>query len=170
MSESARPGVTVLCAGNPLVGDDGVGLAVLERLRAGWEWPDAVRLEDGGTWGLALLPIVEEAERLLVVDAIDVGAPPGTPVSLARDEIPRHFHQKLSPHQIDLREVFALCTLRGTLPTEVRALGIQPGRVEWAEALSPEVAAGVEALAARVVDAVADWGHPPVARVAVARA
>jgi len=77
MTEPGRAGVTVLCAGNPLVGDDGLGLAVLERLRAGWDWPDDVLLEDGGTWGLALLPVIEATDRLLVVDAINVGGAPG---------------------------------------------------------------------------------------------
>ena len=168
--DPVRAGVTVLCAGNPLVGDDGLGLAVLERLRADWDWPEAVRLEDGGTWGLALLPVIEATDRLLVVDAINVGGAPGDPVILEREEIPRYFHHKLSPHQIDLREVFALCALRGTMPAEVRAIGLQPGRIEWAESLSPAVAAGVAGLASRVVEAVAAWGQRAVPRGAVAHA
>ena len=162
MTERTGGDITVLCAGNPLVGDDGLGLAVLDRLRAGWSWPAGVALEDGGTWGLNLLPVIEATARLLVVDAVNVGAEPGTPVRLGREEVPRYFHHKLSPHQIDLREVFALCELRDTLPPEIVVLGLQPARVEWSEPLSDVVRAGVDDLARRVVAQVTAWGAAPV--------
>ena len=59
----------VIGLGNPLMGDDGAGVAALERLRDEWELPPEVELVDGGTWGMNLLPLVESAPRLILVDA-----------------------------------------------------------------------------------------------------
>ncbi len=148
----------VLGLGNPLMGDDGLGLRALARLRQEWA-VEGVELVDGGTWGMNLLPLIEDAGRLLLLDAIDVGAAPGTLVELEHDQIPRLFARKLSPHEIDLREVLALAELRGTLPAETIALGIQPRDVELSTELTPEVAAQVDALLERVIARLSLAGH-----------
>lgn len=159
MTEHARAGTVVLGAGNLSMGDDGLGLAVLQRLREGWELPADVELAEGGIWGMTLLPVVEDAGRLIVVDAITAGGRPGEPVELARDELPTRYATRLSPHQVDLRDVFALAALRGTLPGEAVALGLEPLACDWGTGLSPAVAAGVDAVAARVVARLEAWGH-----------
>ena len=64
------------------MGDDGLGLAALERLPSRWRLPPLVRPVDGGTLGLSLLPLIEEAEAVLLLDAIDAGQPPGSLVRL----------------------------------------------------------------------------------------
>ena len=103
MNEGAGRRPLVLGLGNPLMADDGLGLAALERLRAGWDLPAGVGLVDGGTWGMKLLPMIEEAGAVLLLDAIDAGPRPGHDlIVLARDELPRLLAHKLSPHQIDL--------------------------------------------------------------------
>ena len=61
-------GVLVLGLGNPLMGDDGAGLAALECIRRDFEFGRNLELEDGGTLGLSLLPIVEDCAALLVLD------------------------------------------------------------------------------------------------------
>lgn len=148
----------VLGLGNPLMGDDGLGLRALARLRQEWE-VEGADLVDGGTWGMNLLPLIEDAPRVLLLDAIDVGATPGTLVELERNEIPRLFARKLSPHEVDLREVLALAELRGTLPQETAALGIQPRDVELSTELTAEVAAQVEVLLERVIARLRKAGH-----------
>lgn len=150
--------VLVLGAGNPLMGDDGFGLAVLEALRQDFAFPATVRLEDGGTWGMNLLPLVEDASALLLLDAIDVGAAPGVLVRLERELLPRYLSLKLSPHQIGLQEIFALCTLRGTMPACAVALGVQPARVALGLELSPPAAAALAPTAERAIAQLEDWG------------
>lgn len=166
-SPGGRPGADttlVLGLGNPLMSDDGIGLAALERLRAAWELPPEVILRDGGTWGLRLLPDVEDAARLLLLDAVDVDAPPGSVVVLERERLPRFLSQKLSPHQVGVRDLLALAELRGRLPPETVAMGIQPTRVELGAEVSPETRDALDALVERVVDRLARWGHPARAR------
>lgn len=150
----------VLGLGNPLMGDDGVGVAAVERLEADWELPAGVSVVDGGTWGMNLLPMIEAAEGLILVDAIRHGGAPGSHVHLERHELPRYFAHKISPHQIDLREVLALAEWRGTLPRQLVAIGVEPGRVEMVHALSPAVDAAMDELVERVVDHLEEMGHP----------
>ena len=159
MSEQPPGPTLVLGLGNPIMGDDGFGLAVLQRLLADWALPAGVEAVDGGIWGMKLLPQIEQAGRLLLLDAVNAGLPPGTPVVLERAELPRYFALKLSPHQIDLREVLALAELRGTLPPEVVALGAQPERLELATELSAPLAARVGEIAALAAARLERWGH-----------
>ena len=148
----------VLGLGNMLMADDGVGLAALARLQEDWFVSRGVSLVDGGTWGMNLLHIVEGADQLLIFDAIDVGGAPGSFVRLERDDIPRFLAQKVSPHQIDLREVLALAELRGMLPARLIALGLQPARIELSTELSPAVAERLDELVRAGVATLEQWG------------
>lgn len=149
----------VLGVGNPLMGDDGLGIAVVAHVQSAWGEAPELMIVDGGTWGMNLLPIIEQARRVLIIDAIDRGAEPGTLVVLQRDEIPRYLGRTLSPHQLDLREVLALAELRGTLPEETVAVGIQPAQIELSLELSPVVAATVPALLGEIAARLAQWGY-----------
>jgi len=157
-ASGARHETVVIGIGNPLMGDDGIGLAALQRIQA-WEFEPFVERVDGGTWGMNLLQFVEEARLLLVLDAIEAGLEPGAPVMLEGDEIPRFLSTKLSPHQIELREVLALAELRDTLPEEVVAIGLQPGRVEMSERLSPEVEVRLDDMVEMCLERLRLWGH-----------
>lgn len=158
MSTSNRRTV-VIGLGNPLMGDDGLGLVALERLRAGYAIPPEVELVDGGTWGMNLLPVIEDAGRVILIDAIDVGTAPGTPIRLERNRLPRYLATKISPHQVDLRDVLGLAELRGTLPNDTIALGLQPKRVALGNELSDVLRCRVDDLVAFVVQELAARGH-----------
>ena len=156
---SARRGTTVIGLGNPLMGDDGLGILVAQRLQEEWILPPEVQVLDGGTWGMNLLPIIDESEELLLIDAINQDMPPGTQIVLAREEIPRALALKLSPHQIDLSEVIALAELRGTLPARMTALGLQPERIEFGAPLSPAIERHIDQLVAMAAYQLELWGH-----------
>jgi hydrogenase maturation protease len=159
MSEPSGGEVLVIGLGNPIMADDGLGVAALERLRQGWSLPESVRLVDGGTWGMNLLPLIEEADRVVFLDAIDAGRPVGALVLLEREELPRFFGLKLSTHQIDLREVLAVAELRGTLPSDLVAIGLQPGRLEMSSGLSPEVESRLDDVLIAAVERLERWGY-----------
>jgi hydrogenase maturation protease len=159
MPDSRPLQTLVLGLGNPLMGDDGLGLAVLGRLREEWDVPAPVELVDGGTWGMNLLPLIEDAAQLMLIDAIRTGAAAGTVVELERERLPRYFAHKLSPHQIDLKEVLALAELRGTLPVETVAIGAEPENVAFSTALTQSLEDAVEPVVLAVVARLARWGH-----------
>jgi hydrogenase maturation protease len=157
MSESAT--TLVIGLGNPLMGDDGLGLAALDRLRENWRVPPMVGLLDGGTWGLNLLPSIESAGQVLFLDAVRVGGKPGLLVRVERPELPRTMGIKLSPHQIDLREVLAVLELRGTAPGTMLCLGLEPASVELRAGLSPDVAGRLDELVDAAALQLRSWGH-----------
>ncbi len=150
----------VLGLGNPIMGDDGLGLAALARLARDWDLPPSVSLVDGGTWGMNLLPQIETADQLILLDAIRAGTPPGTLVVIERDELPRYFSLKISP----TRSTSARCWAGGSragysLPAAAVAIGAEPLEVELGTSLTPAVEARVEDVVLRAVDRLAHWGH-----------
>ncbi|HEU4463800.1 MAG TPA: HyaD/HybD family hydrogenase maturation endopeptidase [Gemmatimonadota bacterium] len=168
MTGGGRAPTLVVGLGNPLMTDDGIGLAALARLDSEWELPEGVELVDGGIWGLRLLPEIEDAGRLLLIDAIDVDRRAGEVIVLEIEEIPMFLSSKLSPHQVGIRDVLALAALRGRLPAETVAMGIQPARIEMGTEISDEAKASMDALLERVVSRLAEWNLPPRLRASEA--
>lgn len=146
------------------MGDDGIGLVALEALRSEWSLEPEPELLDGGTWGMNLLPFIESASRVLLLDAIQAGREPGELVRLEGDAIPRFFATKLSPHQIDLKEVLALAELRGTLPEHLVVLGLEPAIIEMSATLSDPVRDAMPDLLRAVVEQLESWGYHAVRR------
>lgn len=151
-------GSAVIGLGNPLMGDDGFGLVALARLRDEWTL-EGVELVDGGTWGMSLLPLIEDSDRVVLLDAIAAGARPGEIVVLERDRLPIYLTRKLSPHQVDLRDVLAAAEWRGKLPTETVAIGVDPQSVQLGLELSPEVDRAVDTAVGVVIARLVRWGH-----------
>ena len=147
----------VIGLGNPLLTDDGVGLELLEALRAdGWVDVDLV---DGGTWGLSLLPTLADADRVLVLDAVRSGNVPGTVVRGSNDDIPRLYRYPLSPHQIDLSEVLAAAEMSGGLPEHVEVIGVEPASTDGpCVELTEAVAASVPRALAEARRVLLGWG------------
>jgi hydrogenase maturation protease len=148
----------VIGLGNPLMGDDGFGLVALERLRDEWTL-EGVELADGGTWGMSLLPLVEESDRVVLLDAISSGADPGDVVVLERDRLPVYLSRKLSPHQVDMRDVLATAEWRGKLPDETVAIGVEPRVVKMGLELSPEVEKAIDGAIWLVIARLIQWGY-----------
>ncbi|MCS6844534.1 MAG: HyaD/HybD family hydrogenase maturation endopeptidase [Caldilineales bacterium] len=154
----------VLGIGNTLQRDEGVGVHALAALQAALspaEAAGAVTFLDGGTLGLALLPVVEDATHLLILDAVDAHLPPGAVVELADDEIPLYSGVKLSQHQVTFQEVLALAGLRGRLPARLHLIGVQPADLSLGVDLSPTVAAVLPAVVQRAIAVLQRWGVLP---------
>ena len=159
-----RRGTVVIGLGNPLLADDGLGLEIVSRLARTYDCGPDVDLEDGGTWGMNLLPMLEQAERVLFIDAIRTGAAPGTVQRIDGESIPRQLGLKLSPHQVDLQDLVAVATLRGTFPSVAVAIGVEPEIVETRPGLSASVAARIDDVLDVVIDQLKAWGHDVVLR------
>ncbi|MBT3313579.1 MAG: HyaD/HybD family hydrogenase maturation endopeptidase [Anaerolineae bacterium] len=114
--------------GNTLNNDEGMGVfamqALEERLRD--LVVDDLEFIDGGVLGLNLLPWVEEASHLLVLDAINASKEPGTVIELKSDEIPLYTGVKMSDHQILFQEVLGLAKFREKFPENLHMVGAQP--------------------------------------------
>ena len=132
----------ILGVGNPMAGDDGFGVAgVRELLRH--PLPEGVVAIDGGTAGLGLAAVIEEARRVIVLDAADMGKVPGDVVQFTPDEVrSKAGRQQLSLHQSDLLGTLRLMAELGTCPP-VTIIAVQPLRVDYGEGLSEPVQAAI---------------------------
>jgi hydrogenase maturation protease len=151
-------GVTVLGVGNILLQDEGLGVRAVEHLSAHYGLPEDVRVVDGGALGLNLLPLIEDTNSLLIIDAIQASQEPGALVRLEGEDISGALALKMSMHQVGLRELLAVSSLRQTLPSRLVLWGMQPASIGWGLELSPPVAAGLGSLVEEVVGELRRWG------------
>ena len=149
MATSGR--TVVLGVGNLVMADEGLGVRCVERLEASGVLPVDVVIIDGGTSTNELLGDLEDLDLLVIVDAVATGGAPGSLVRLEGDHIPAAFSNKLSPHQHGINDLLATLRFAGRAPGRVVVLGMTPGRIELGLELSPEVAAALPALEARIV-------------------
>jgi hydrogenase maturation protease len=157
-AETAQPGTLVLGLGNILRQDEGLGIHAVGRLQTRYRLPRQVRALDGGTMGLDLLPYLEDASAVLLIDAVQTGQPPGSLVRLEGQAIPSALALKMSSHQVGLQELLATSLLRGTLPARMVLWGIEPASIAWGLELSPVVGAAIGELVDAVARELHGWG------------
>jgi hydrogenase maturation protease len=150
--------ILVLGIGNALMNDDALGVTAVEELQERYTFSAGVTIVDGGTLGLDLLPMLEGVRKLLIIDAIDMGAAPGALFRLEGDEVPRAFASKLSVHQMGVQDLLAVAELQGHVPEELVVWGVQPGSIEMEMRLTPAVAAAMAPLLDGVVGELTGWG------------
>jgi hydrogenase maturation protease len=131
----------VLGLGNILLGDEGVGVRVAQALVTESLPPDVTVL-DAGTAILDALPAIEEADRLIVVDAVKADGAPGSVYRIPFDEMARPAVIG-SLHGFDLSRVLALAGR--VAPVDVVVIGVEPQVIEWSLSLSPGVRDAVPA-------------------------
>lgn len=153
------PAVLVLGLGNRLLGDDAAGPLVVEAL-AGASTPAGIRVcwRDGGTLGLSLLPEIEAADALLVVDAARFGAPPGTVRRFEGAEMDAQLGgRKRSAHELALADLLGAAALVGRLSPQRALVAVEPASTAVGLDLSPDVARAFPRLCDEVRSALAEW-------------
>ena len=147
--------VLVACVGNVLRGDDGFGHAVAERLVL----PLGAQVVETGIGGIALLQeLLAGCDGLVLVDAVDRGAAPGTVFHIT-PEVGDAVHVA-DVHLANPERVLTMAKSMGALPGRVAIVGCQPAEVdELGEGLSPEVERAVGVAAQRVEQLVGAWLH-----------
>ncbi|MCX7683417.1 MAG: hydrogenase maturation protease [Anaerolineae bacterium] len=139
----------IIGLGNPLRGDDGVGLRVVEELRRRG-LPEGVVAIEGGNAGLDLLDELEKWERVIIVDAAKLGLEPGKFVRFTAGEV-KFQENGFSSHRAGLGEVLSLAQALGRRLPEIVVFGVQPADMGWREGLSQEVEAAIPALSDAVL-------------------
>jgi hydrogenase maturation protease len=133
----------VLGLGNLLLADEGVGVhAAHALLREG-----LTNVVDVGTALLEALPALERADRVVVVDAVQAGGPPGSVYRVPLEKMQRK-EVIASMHGFDLPRTLALAGR--TEAPEVIVIGVEPATMSWSMELSPAVAAALPAVLAAV--------------------
>ena len=108
----------VLGIGNILLSDEGIGVRVIEYLQK-CPLPDHVDLVDGGTAGADLIDVLSDRHTVIIVDAADADAPPGTIVRLTPQDWLNEYRPALSLHDLDIPQTLAMTHLLGCAPRNV---------------------------------------------------
>ncbi len=151
--------ILVLGIGNTLLSDEGVGIHVLHALSAGEPLPDEVELLDGGTLSFTLAGPIQDADALIVVDAANINALPGSWQLLQSDAMDAFLlgNRKSTVHEVGLTDLRAIALLSGHWPTRRALLAIQPQTVDWGEQPTTVVAASIAPVAAAIRKLIQDW-------------
>jgi hydrogenase maturation protease len=147
VSDAVGP-LVVLGIGNALLGDDAVGIRVLEALErvAGRDrtlLPPDTRLVDGGTLGLDLMGTIDGARAVLLLDAVDIDAAPGEVVVLTGDAITTAGARRPGGPAGGIGELLATARLMDWFRGPVALVGVQVEHVAFATRLTPAVEAAV---------------------------
>lgn len=136
----------VLGLGNVLLRDDAIGLRMLEALQGDERFGEC-EFVDGGTQGIALLGYFEGRASALILDAVALGAAPGTVHVLREPDF--QTVRGSTAHEGGALEVLALAKLLGQAPDDVVIVGIEPDEVRTGIGLSDRVEAALPEAAAK---------------------
>ena len=145
----------VLGVGNILLKDEGVGVHAVQALES-HEWPEGVVLVDGGTAGIDLLPYLDYAPKIVVIDAIKTDSEPGAIFRVTPEILSEYKEQTLSLHQVGFLEILDLAEMVGNCPQAV-IYGVQPKEIDWGLELTEPVQAVMPRLLEMVIDEVEKW-------------
>jgi hydrogenase maturation protease len=142
--------LAVVGIGNVLRSDDGVGVRVIEGLRAlvdgdvdGTRLPVGTQLVDGGTLGLDILRIVRDVRGIVIVDAVCLGAPAGTVTVHDEPAIEAAAASDGGRIAGAVGELLSIGRLMGWLPEPVVLVGIEVEDLGLGIGLTPDVARAV---------------------------
>jgi hydrogenase maturation protease len=153
-----RTKVILLGLGNILLSDEGLGVHAVRALERQYYFPEEVRLVDGGTLGLDLLPWIEGVEKAPFIDALNLQQEPRTVAVMEDEAVPSYLSPKLSFHHLGLPDLLFASKLTGTMPVKVALIGMQPERIEVGLTLSPTVAGNFGKLLKGVLEKLREWG------------
>jgi hydrogenase maturation protease len=143
----------ILCLGNDLICDDGVGIRIGQILSS-LPLPDHIGVELAPHLGFDLLDVVAGAERVVLVDAMCTGGAPGTCVTLEGRAIERYSAGSSISHTIGIAELMDLAHRLSPerAPATLHFVGVEGARfTEYGDQLSPEVEAAIPKAVAAVL-------------------
>ena len=152
--------ILVLGVGNTLLSDEGVGVHVVEALLSRPNLPrEGVEYVDGGTLSFTLAAPIQSAEALIVVDAAQLNATPGTLRVFLGNEMD-HFlnsNRKSSVHEVGLTDLRSIAILSGHWPERRAMIAIQPQKMDWGEYPTDEVGAAIPKACAEINSLIDGW-------------
>lgn len=139
----------VIGLGNPLMGDEGIGITLIEKLeelaRQGKiPGADKIRFHDGGTGGMNLLHVLAGRKKAILIDCALMGTQPGTIRRFTPDQVQtvkKLAH--LSLHEVDILKVIQLARQLGECPDQIIFFGIEPQEITQRMDLSDILKSGL---------------------------
>jgi hydrogenase maturation protease len=145
----------VVGLGNTLLGDEGVGVHIVNILKD-QPLPQSVVLKDGGVSGFDILPDILESDRVVIIDAAKMGLVPGSVRSFTLDNVQMPDSPEFSLHDLGLPQVLKLGSTISSLPPML-LIGIEPKKIAPGASLSEEVTGQMENILEYVYSAILDF-------------
>jgi hydrogenase maturation protease len=125
--QSPKKDVIVIGLGNVLLSDEGIGIHLVRRLSSRQEEFTSIEFIDAGTAGMALLHLIANRKKAVIIDCAQMGAEPGAIRRFTTydvQSVKRLSHYSL--HEADILQVINLSKQLGECPGEIVFFGIQP--------------------------------------------
>jgi len=152
MHETDRQ-ILIAGVGNTLLSDEGVGVHAARRLSRE-KVRDGVKVVDCGTDLLSLSAHIDCPEKIIIIDAVRSGQPPGAVSRFSYDDLVNMKSNMRSAHQISIVDILKLfkhlyLSSCGS-DCDIVVIAVEPKTLEFGEQLSPEVSSSL----ARVINEV----------------
>lgn len=123
--------VIILGIGNLLLKDEGVGIQLVQLLEKE-TLPPGVELVDGGTSTLDILPLLQGADKIIVIDAMKAGGEPGSIYRCRPSDLIPSEEAPMSLHHIDFLQALKMNKMLGVdLEPRTIIFGVEPQEIEW---------------------------------------
>jgi hydrogenase maturation protease len=152
-SKNENAKVLILGIGNVLMGDEGIGVRVVNTLE-NTALPEGVECLDGGTGSFLLLEPMQNAKKVILIDATIDGSDPGT-VRRLHPKFSTDYPKTLTAHDIGLKDLLdAFYLLENDVPqVTLFAVSIPPLQQMTFE-MSPQLEAALPLVTEMVADEV----------------
>ncbi|MDP2784393.1 MAG: HyaD/HybD family hydrogenase maturation endopeptidase [Sulfurimicrobium sp.] len=159
MASLPSPKIMVLGIGNTLLQDEGAGVHAMRQLQLESADLAGVEFMDGGTLSFTLAGPISAVDCLLVIDAAELGGPPGAVEVFSGAEMDRFLgaNRKRSVHEVGLLDLLAVTCLTDNLPPQRALIGIQPAVLDWGEFPSAVVMEALPTACARAREQILAW-------------
>jgi hydrogenase maturation protease len=141
MTDDKKP-ILILGLGNLLLKDEGIGVHIVQQMKD-MTLPEDVEIMDGGTMGLDLVYYVEGRKKVIVIDTVKAGHPPGTLYRFTEKSIVYSQNVFRTAHGINFTDVIRYVQASGKKPEEIIFIGAEPEDMNEGIELSPKIAAKI---------------------------
>ena len=150
--------IVVLGVGNILLTDEGLGVHVIEDLKANYTFTPQISLIDGGTMGMELLTYMRGMKKILLIDAVNGGEAPGTIYEFPHRELERYFTDHISVHEVGMQDILRIRAIQENPLEDAIVIGVEPESLDVGFEPSVPVQKALPEVKDRVLRVLREWG------------
>lgn len=150
--------IVVLGVGNILLTDEGLGVHVVEDLKANYTFTPQISLIDGGTMGMELLTYMRGMKKILLIDAVNGGEAPGTIYEFPHRELEQYFTDHISVHEVGMQDILRIRAIQENPLEDAIVIGVEPESLDVGFEPSAPVQKALPEVKKRVLRVLREWG------------
>ena len=150
--------IVVLGVGNILLTDEGLGVHVVEDLKANYTFTPQISLIDGGTMGMELLTYMRGMKKILLIDAVNGGEAPGTIYEFPHRELEQYFTDHISVHEVGMQDILRIRAIQENPLEDAIVIGVEPESLDVGFEPSVPVQKALPEVKERVLRVLREWG------------